>query len=64
MEHDRALGRRPRPSPARPGGTAPVFDPAPGVQTAEVALASAAEVDAAVEVAVGGIAVDVGLVVR
>ena len=34
------------------GRTAPVFDPAAGTQTAEVALASAAEVDAAVAVAV------------
>ncbi len=34
------------------GRTAPVFDPAAGTQTAEVALASAGEVDAAVTVAV------------
>jgi malonate-semialdehyde dehydrogenase (acetylating) / methylmalonate-semialdehyde dehydrogenase len=34
------------------GRTGPVFDPARGVQTAEVALASAAEVDRAVAVAV------------
>jgi malonate-semialdehyde dehydrogenase (acetylating) / methylmalonate-semialdehyde dehydrogenase len=34
------------------GRTGPVFDPARGVQTAEVALASAAEVDDAVKVAV------------
>ena len=33
------------------GRTAPVFDPARGVQTAEVALASAAEVDGAVKLA-------------
>ena len=35
------------------GRTASVFDPAAGTQTAEVALASAAEVDATVAVAVG-----------
>jgi malonate-semialdehyde dehydrogenase (acetylating) / methylmalonate-semialdehyde dehydrogenase len=34
------------------GRTAPVYDPARGVQTAEVALASAAEVDGAVKLAV------------
>jgi len=34
------------------GRTAPVFDPARGTQTAEVALASAAEVDGAVKLAV------------
>ena len=34
------------------GRTAPVYDPALGVQTAEVTLASAAEVDAVVQVAV------------
>ena len=37
--------------PGAPGRTAPVFDPARGVQTADVALASAAEVDAVVQVA-------------
>jgi malonate-semialdehyde dehydrogenase (acetylating)/methylmalonate-semialdehyde dehydrogenase len=38
--------------PGSSGRTAPVYDPALGVQTAEVALASAAEVDTAVQVAV------------
>ena len=39
--------------PGESGRTAPVYDPALGVQTSEVALASPAEVDAAVKVAVG-----------
>ena len=52
MDADRALGRGATPSPGTSGRTAPVYDPAPGVQTAEVALASAAEVDAAVQAAV------------
>ena len=38
--------------PGSSGRTAPVYDPALGVQTAEVALASAAEVDTAVQSAV------------
>ena len=38
-------------APGASGRTAPVFDPARGVQTAEVALATAAEVDAVVQVA-------------
>src|SRR6202021_536088 len=38
--------------PGSSGRTAPVYDPALGVQTAEVALASAAEVDHAVKTAV------------
>ena len=37
--------------PGESGRTGPVYDPALGVQTSEVALASAAEVDAAVRVA-------------
>jgi malonate-semialdehyde dehydrogenase (acetylating) / methylmalonate-semialdehyde dehydrogenase len=37
--------------PGESGRTAPVFDPARGVQAADVALASPAEVDAAVQVA-------------
>ena len=36
-----------KPDAGGSGRTAPVFDPARGVQTAEVALATAAEVDAA-----------------
>jgi malonate-semialdehyde dehydrogenase (acetylating)/methylmalonate-semialdehyde dehydrogenase len=39
--------------PGASGRTAPVYDPARGVQTAEVALASGAEVDAVVASAVG-----------
>jgi malonate-semialdehyde dehydrogenase (acetylating)/methylmalonate-semialdehyde dehydrogenase len=39
--------------PGVSGRTAPVYDPAIGVQTAEVALASAAEVDAVMKVAIG-----------
>ena len=42
-----------RPVPGTSGRTAPVYDPARGEQIAEVALASAAEVDAAVKVAAG-----------
>ena len=38
--------------PGVSGRTAPVYDPARGVQTAEVALASVAEVDAVVAAAV------------
>jgi malonate-semialdehyde dehydrogenase (acetylating) / methylmalonate-semialdehyde dehydrogenase len=41
-----------RPVPGESGRTGPVYDPALGVQTSEVALASPAEVDAAVKVAV------------
>ena len=42
-----------RAAPGTSGRTAPVYDPARGVQTGEVALASAAEVDAVVASAVG-----------
>jgi malonate-semialdehyde dehydrogenase (acetylating) / methylmalonate-semialdehyde dehydrogenase len=42
-----------RAAPGASGRTAPVYDPARGVQTGEVALASVAEVDAVVASAVG-----------
>ena len=48
-----------RPVAGTSGRTAPVYDPARGVQTGEVALASAAEVDDVVKVAVDA-AADVG----
>ncbi|XVX21977.1 CoA-acylating methylmalonate-semialdehyde dehydrogenase [Actinomycetota bacterium] len=44
------------PAPSTSGRTAPVFNPATGQQTAEVALASVEEVDAAVASAVGAAA--------